>query len=237
MIDSLRKFYQSIAEPYPNMKTTIVSLLGLSACVSHAVILVTPTSLSNDSGVSEFFALGNIIDNSGLSGPADFSNYATVTHAAASGTTAWTTNNPNGAGDYFLAGNEGTAAIVSFNLGGSFEVSDFVFWGYHFGAANGNEAREFSFEFSNDGGGSFGAPVVVSNDLGTYAIGDAVTLPLGGNFTADTVRMTMADNHFGGAAAGGDRLGLGEVKFVAIPEPSTSLLAGLAGLALLRRRR
>lgn len=219
------------------MKTTTIGLFGLSACLSQAVILVTPTGLSNDSGVSEFFPLGNIIDNSGLSGPADFSNYITITHAAASGSTAWTTDAPNGAGDYFLAGSEGTSAVVSFDLGSSYAVSDFVFWGYHFGAANGNESREFSLEFSNDGGGSFGAPVVVSNPLSTFAIGDAVTLPLGGTFDADTVRMTILDNHFGGTAPGGDRLGLGEVKFVAVPEPSTSLLAGLAGLALLRRRR
>jgi len=219
------------------MKSCILCFLGLSAGLSQAVILVTPTGLSNDSGVSEFFALGNIVDGSGLSGAADFSNYTSITHAAASGTTAWTTDAPNGAGDYFLAGSPGTPAVVSLDLGTSYEISDFVFWGYHFGAPNGNEAREFSLEFSNDGGTSFSAPVVVANPLSVYAADQASTLSLGATFTADTVRMTVTDNHFGGASPGGDRIGIGEVKFIAIPEPSTSLLVGLAGLALLRRRR
>lgn len=51
------------------------------------------------------------------------------------------------------------------------------------------------------------------------------------------MRLTVVNNHFGGTAADGDRLGLGEVKFVAVPEPSKAILVGLGGLAFLRRRR
>lgn len=219
------------------MNKATFGLFALSAGLAPAVILVNPTGVTNDSGVSEFFSLGNIVNNSGLSGVADFSNYTSITHIAAGAGTAWTTNNPNGAGDYFQAGSEGTTAIVTFDLGGTFGVTDLVYWGYHFGAPNGNEVREFSLEFSSDGGGTFGAPVVVSSPLSNYAFATAVTLPLGGTYTADTVRATFTDNHFGGTADGGDRLGLGEVKFVAIPEPSTALLGGVALLGLLRRRR
>lgn len=219
------------------MNQVTLGLFALSVGLAPAVILVNPTGVSNDSGVSEFFPLGNIINNSGLSGAADFSNYTTITHGAAGAGTAWTTNNPNGSGDYFLASSPGTRAIVTLDLGGTFALTDLVYWGYHFGASNGNEVREFSLEFSSDGGGTFGGPVTVSSPLSTYAIGTAVTLPLGGTFTADTVRATFTDNHFGGDAAGGDRLGLGEVKFVAVPEPSTTLLGGLALLGLIRRKR
>lgn len=219
------------------MKRTFMTILILSTGLVPAAVLITPAGVTNTSGVSEFFALSNIVDDSGLSGAATFANYNTITHSSASGGTAWTTTNPNGAGDYFLASNPGTPAVLTLDLGAVYEVTDFVFWGYHFSNnANGNESREFTLEFSTDGGASFGAPVTVSNPLGTYAVQNASTLPLGGAFAADTIRLTVDDNHFGGTAAGGDRLGLGEVKFV-VPEPSSFLLSGLAALTLLRRRR
>ncbi|MGC6457541.1 MAG: PEP-CTERM sorting domain-containing protein [Akkermansiaceae bacterium] len=59
--------------------------------------------------------------------------------------------------------------------------------------------------------------------------------PLGGSFDANAVRMTITDNHFGGPASE-DRVGMGEVRFVAIPEPSTLLLGGLALFGLVRQK-
>ncbi|MDA7888721.1 PEP-CTERM sorting domain-containing protein [Akkermansiaceae bacterium] len=219
-------------------KATLLAF-AVSVAALPAAVLVTPTNLTNTSGVSEFFAANNIINDTGLSGAATLANYTTITHAAAGVGNAWTTNNPNGAGDYFLGASPGILPVFTLDLGGSYELTDFVFWGYHFNANNANEGRQFSLEFSNNGGGSYGAPVIIENPLSTYAFSSASTLSLGGTFTADTVRVSIPDNHFGGVAPGGDRVGLGEVKFIgdAIPEPSTSLLGGLALLGLLRRRR
>ncbi|MFC4992896.1 hypothetical protein [Rubritalea tangerina] len=216
------------------------SLTGLllgSACAG-AAILVTPTGLTNSSGVSEFFPAANLINDSGLSGAADFSNYTSITHASAANTNAWTTTNPNGADDYFLVSSPGVTPVFEFDLGGSYALTDFVFWGYHFNAANGNEAREFFFEFSTDGGGSYTSSTTVSNSLSDFAVQNAETLNLGGTFSANTVRMTIQDNHFGGSASGGDRVGLGEVKFVAIPELSSFglLVIGTVGVLGFRRR-
>lgn len=217
-------------------KKTLIAAAAISAGSASASVLITPAGVTNTSGVSEFFPLANIANNSGLSGSATFANYNTITHGGAGAGNAWTTDNPNGSGDYFLSGSPGTPAIVTLDLGAVYEVTDFVFWGYHFGTPNGNESREFSLEFSTDGGGSFGAPVTISNPLSTYAVQNANTLSLGGAFAADTVRLTIDDNHFGGTAPGGDRLGLGEVKFV-VPEPSSMMLSSLTAFALLRRRR
>lgn len=72
--------------------------------------------------------------------------------------------------------------------------------------------------------------------MGTLAVQNALTLPLGGTFDANFVRMTVTDNQFGGAP-GGDRLGMGEIRFIAVPEPSTALLGSLALLGLIRRKR
>jgi hypothetical protein len=124
-------------------------------------------------------------------------------------------------------------------LGQEYRLTDLVFWGYHFGGANGNEGREFRLEFSTDGGGSFGAPVVVATPLSSFAVANPLTLNLGGTFNADFVRLSVLDNHFGGSAAGGDRVGLGEVRFIGevVPEPTVALLGSLGLLGLLRRRR
>lgn len=222
------------------MKSTIFpTLLAISAASLQAAVLVTPTGLTNTSGVSEFFTAINIVNDTGLSGAADIGNYTTITHGAAGGGNAWTTADPNGGGsDYFDAGSPGTLPVFTLSLGQSYPLTDLVFWGYHFGSANGNEGREFLLEFSTDGGGSFPTSTTVSNPLSTYAVANAATLSLSGTFDADTVRLSIPDNHFGGTAPGGDRVGLGEVKFVSsIPEPSTALLGSLAGLLLLRRRR
>ena len=221
------------------MKTkTILALAALTVGSANAAVLITPTGLNNTSGVSEFFPAINIINNTGLSGAADIANYNTITHGNASATTAWTTIDPAPAGgDYYAQG--GTAAIFTLTLDQLYAVTDFVFWGYHFGAGNGNEGREFTLSFSTDGGATFPTSTSVSNPLSTFAVSGAATLSLGGTFNANALQLEITDNHFGGTAAGGDRIGLGEVKFIgdAVPEPSTVLLGGLSMLALLRRRR
>jgi hypothetical protein len=227
------------------MKSILLPLaLTFSVTTAGAATLVTPTSASASltftpptPGIG-FFPLGNIINNSGLSGAADAGNYTTITHAAASDTTAWTTDDPApGGGDWFAEGNAPVAIVLG--LDGAYTLTDFVFWGYHFGAGNGNEARAFTLDFSTDSGATYGPSVAIENTLGGHAVASAVTLPLGGVFTANTVRVTITDNQAGGGFAGGDRLGLGEVKFLGtvVPEPSVALLGALGALGMLNRRR
>lgn len=221
------------------MKTkTIIALAALTVGSANAAVLITPTGLTNTSGVSEFFPAINIINNTGLSGAADINNYNTITHGAAGTGSAWTTIDPApAAGDYYAQG--GTAAIFTLTLDQLYAVTDFVFWGYHFNAPNGNEGREFTLNFSTDGGATFPTSTSVSNPLSTFAVSGAATLSLGGTFNANALQLEITDNHFGGTSPGGDRIGLGEIKFIgdAVPEPSTALLGSLAMLGLLRRRR
>ena len=117
---------------------------------------------------------------------------------------------------------------------GEFNLTDLVVWGYD---GNANEASDFTIEFSDDGGTSFYDSV----DVRTNAfLGDnSVALTLGDEYTADFVRLTLTDNVEGRnltSLAGGDRDGLGEIRFLAapavVPEPASLAIWSLIGLGL-----
>lgn len=225
------------------MKTNIALAL-LSIASANAAVLVNPTGIaytttpSQELGGLNLDNENNLINGNGLSAIPDFGNYTSVTHAAASFSApgnAWTTIDPGGStADFYAAG--GIAPVFDITLDQTYPLSDFVFWGYHFDTPGGNEGREFLLEFSTDGGSTIASSTTVSTPVGTLAVQNALTLPLGGTFDANFVRMTVTDNQFGGAP-GGDRLGMGEIRFIAVPEPSTALLGSLALLGLIRRKR
>jgi hypothetical protein len=219
--------------------STLLLLAGAAfAGRAGAASIVTPSGISHTGTAVEFFTTeANLINGNGLSGTPTLANYGTITHGPADAGNAWVTNDPAPAGGDFFADSGGATVVFDMSFGQLHPFTDLVFWGYHFGSANGNEARAFQLEFSSNGGGTFGAPVLVASPLSAFAVANPLTLSLGGTFNADFVRLTVLDNHFGGSAAGGDRVGLGEIRFIAVPEPATALLGSLGLLGLLRRRR
>ena len=177
-----------------------------------ALEIITPASSQLLAG-TEFYPAANITNGSGLSGTPTGENYATITHSAASGSTAWTTDAPGGGSVDYFALNPATAPIPVFLLRFTeeHEFSDFIYWGYHFGNANGNEVKSFTLEFSTDGGSTFDSSVSLTSPSITQSA--ATTLPLGGTFSANAIRLTLTDNWFEDYG-GGDRAGLGEVRFL-----------------------
>jgi hypothetical protein len=217
------------------MKTYLIQLAALAAALGSAApcsaqFIVAPDSITFTGTAVEFFATeANLINGTGLSGSLTFDNYTTITHAAAGAGNAWVTTNPAGSGDFFPTGQ---TVVFDLAFPQLHRFTDFVFWGYHFGGGNGNEGRRFSLEFSTDGGANFGPPVIVQRALGAATVANAATLSLGGEFDADFVRLSVLDNHFG-AIGGGDRVGLGEIRFLAdIPRDpwiSTAPVSGSSG--------
>ena len=136
-------------------------------------------------------------------------NYQSVTHLAANGTTAWTTTAPGGgSADYY---NFGPDPVFLLRFDEIHQFSDLVYWGYHFGNPNGNEARSFRLEFSEDEGSTFGNPIeVVSPSISRSA---STTLDLDGPWSGNAIRLTLTDNWFEGFG-GGDRVGIGEIRFL-----------------------
>ncbi|MFN5960124.1 MAG: PEP-CTERM sorting domain-containing protein, partial [Verrucomicrobiota bacterium] len=106
----------------------------------------------------------------------------------------------------------------------------------------GNSASQLSLDFSVDGGLSFVSSVGGLAVNTNASVGGAAEATFG-VVNANFIRATFTDNHFdpANAGAGGDRLGIAEIRFTGgepIPEPGSALLAGLGLIAAsLRRRR
>jgi hypothetical protein len=202
--------------------------------------LIRPIDATSSTAGSDLYTVRHLIDDSGLNGVATLTNLGSITHAGSGSSNSWVTTNPNGGGDYYLASNPGPDPVLTFDLGGLFELTDVVAWNY---SVPGNAGMDFTIEFSAEGS-PFGSPLMLTVP---QAAGSAHVIPLGDTFLADTVRVTFTDNYFG-SGAGGDRVGLNEIKFIgaefvapvaAVPEPATLIIAtlGLLGMGWLGRRR
>lgn len=226
------------------MKKTLLLSPLMAASAHAATLMITPTSISyTNSPNQEQTGLFldnelNIINGSGLSAAPTVGNVNTVTHASVSLSSpgnAWATVDIGpGAGDFFAEG--GNAPVFAIDLGATYSVTDFVIWGYHFGANNGNHPKNITLEFSTNGGTSYGSPLpILVPNAGAFNGADVVTFAAQ---NANHVRLTVTDNYFG-SYSGGDRVGISEIRFMgdAVPEPSAAILGSLGALALLRRRR
>lgn len=214
---------------------SLVALMAIpvSAEVVHPVGVTTthPTDVP-------LLDVENLINGSGLSlpnGSITDANIASVTHEGqvfGNGTneSTYTTPDPN-------------RPTLTFDLGGVFSVIAAYVWNYHdndgfFGSTlsgNGTSLATVTFEL---GGMPVGPSVVIAPDSAPTTIGvDALPsfhlLSLTG-IAADKVLITL-DDHF----AGGDRVGLGEVRFIAsvIPEPTSLALVVLGASAAMFSRR
>jgi len=183
----------------------LFSLLIIPLAASE---IITPASVTLQVG-TEFYPAANVRNGSGLSATPTLANYQTVTHAGANSSTAWTTNAPGGgSADYYTFG---PAPVFLLQFAETHNFSDLIYWGYHFNTPNGNEGKAFRLEFSENGGATFGASIeVIAPAISRSA---STTLDLGGNSSADAIRLTVIDNWFEDFG-GGDRVGIGEFRFI-----------------------
>jgi len=197
-------------------------LLLITAANTAFAVVITPTSITYTGTGIEFFTDENrLIDGSGLSGALDptGANINTITHGGAGQATGWVTDDPTpGGGDYYVDSG-GATVTFDIDLGSTFSLVQFASWPYNFGASNGNTLAAATLEFSTNGGSSFDSMQDISIPLVTAAPANANIIDLA-PVDADFIRMTVTDNHFGGPAAGGDRVGLAEIRFLDDAAPS-----------------
>lgn len=175
---------------------------------TEAFELITPVGVRSRTADTDYLPATRLIDNSGLPDALDL---RFVIHGDAASSTAWVTTNRFA--DYFQDNPE--PPQLTFDLGESKDVTAMLMWGYYFfnfGNAVGNEAKRFDIAFSADGE-RYSEPETFTNDV--PVAGRAATLGPFENPAAKTarfVRVAITDNH--APMSGGDRVGIGEVRFV-----------------------
>ena len=138
------------------------------------------------------------------------------------------------------------APVLVFDLGADVDLTEISVWNYSDGNTNG--ASEISVEFATeaDGDAGFGTSIMLNPVLPVaFDATPRQSLPFGETVTARYVQVTVTDNYFDppgdgtgmNPLAGGDRVGLREVAFAVIPEPTSAAIAlGALGVIALGRR-
>ncbi|MDX6767589.1 MAG: PEP-CTERM sorting domain-containing protein [Candidatus Methylacidiphilales bacterium] len=219
--------------PLKSLVSAIVLLAMLGT--ASAQIIVRPTAVSETGLGTAGGSLVNIIDGSGLSA-------AMNTGDAYTGT--WSTHSTGGGGDAWISAfyPNGTNSMT-FTLGGAYTLQGFNLWQYNETGYTVRSFNGFSISTSTDGVNfnSTGITLTSANlpqapGVSTYT-GIYTTLS-GTNLTGVThVRFENISSYAGDNPEFYIR-GASEVRFVAVPEPSTWALLTLGGavLVVLRRR-
>lgn len=185
--------------------------------------LLTPISVASDSSATDLFSASNLINNSGLNPVPTLTSYESAQHGSANPSRAWATAAPGGGGrDYFSGANPDP--VLTFTLPDLYQITHLVVWGFYYTSPNNTEAKDFTLEFSTDGGRTWAGQTNVTH---RKTAAESETIPLPRKFHANAVRLTITDNYYVFRGVGGERVGLGEVKFLgqppAGPNPSVSL--------------
>jgi len=221
-------------------KLLLISITAaLTASVASAATIVTPVSATASDEVS---SASNTINGSGLFTDATL----TTPNNSITGLHYRDDTDTNDFSDVYSWTWSSTGNIntkwIEFDLGAEYELSGAYVWQTTFGN-EGRQLRTFDIDLSTDDVNystqvaAALLPQVVTADLGNGVA--ATYFDFGTNVTARYVRFEIIGTY---ERPAGDRNwlgGLGEVRFEAVPEPSSfALLAGMFGLTavMLRRR-
>ena len=196
--------------------TTVLVISPADLAAQHASVqlqAITPTAIAQtqgDSLTSLGYAIDNLINGSGLSDTPTEANLDTVTHSSGR-MSAWVTQT-QGDPSYFEDPSDHLDPQFTLTLDGPYSLSELVIWGY---GGNTNEASDFTVEFSTDGGNSYSTATETVQTSGLVG-NDHARLAFDVAHETNFVRLTITNNAKvrGFLGAGGDRVGLGEIRFI-----------------------
>ena len=212
------------------MKTIIplAALAGLALTASTSSAAVTFANIDTAVASSSVAAGRNLtqtINSTGLSGGGTSGDILSEMHL----------NNDNNDDIYWLSAHTGgnvAGEVLTFTLQSASVVDAVHMWGYDRSGDTRRSIQNFDLSFSTNGGGTYANTIAL-----TLAVPSADPIPVQTlNFAQQTgvthIRITNMTNY-----GDSNYVGLSEIRFSAVPEPTTTALLGLGGLALILRRR
>ena len=216
-------------------KTFITAaVLATAMHASAAITIIDPISVSKEGGGDPFNgSLSQVIDNSGLSFDLNTGDLVPSTLPTHDGGTSYAANAVRWFTiDIFSA--EVPDALI-FDLGQVYStgLGDILFWNYSEQGAGDRGISDVTASFSSDGISYFGDTTV------NFTQASLIDNPFAGE--------TVGLNQYGDiryvkftditGPADGSLIGFSEIRFTALPEPSSTALLGLGRVALMLRRR
>ena len=198
----------------------LAAFAGLALSANAAVTVITPVS---EEATAQFGDFVNTIDGAGLSGGGTSGDILSETNVGGSGTFALFPGGPDFTGD-----------SVTFTLAEASTVDRVHLWVYNNGTWG--TITGFDLEFSTDNGSTF--PTIATGITFNIAeLTNVQTKTFAQQTGVTDIRLSNVVVTGGNTAYAG----LDEIRFggdqAAIPEPTTTALLGLGGLALIMRRR
>jgi hypothetical protein len=218
--------------------TTLAVATALGSYANAASIIIKPTNAAEYSQFGGRTAMNTINDTdttieTGDAVPSPWPELNTVK------TQSWLSNALNGTtntiGDQW----------VVYDLGDTYSLGGANIWGYGGGSTDRvRSINDFNISYATTLSDTFGSAASVANDF-SGSVSNTLAQPSasGGSIqpgtffslSPTTARYALIDvvsSH----SSSPDYVGLGEIRFTTVPEPSSTALLGLGGLALLLRR-
>ena len=204
-------------------------VLCFSISFSQAIVFHTIDSVMTSTS-GDHYAVNRLIQGEGFGFDAN-----SLESLGTFNNNAWVTNSASGG--YFSSN---SPIELIFDLGSDVTIGEISTWGY--ANDNNNGARNFSLQFATDAEGNTGFGTSISYNPDFVADQDPTSRDdqlFSEKVFARYIKMIITSNYNGTPGnGGGDRVGLHEVAFSAVPEPSSAMLLGLAlaGNSLRRKK-
>jgi len=191
---------------------TLTASLTLAAAQANTII--TPNTPTGNVAPNAGSSYASLVNGAGLSfAVTSGMNVASALLAKESTAVADKYVTPASGSDYFAAG---TIPVLTFDLGKTYyNVSSIVLWNYQVAV---NNLTEFSLDFYSDAAATVKIGSTISGLTATAITTNAQQIAFSGVYGVRSIKLTMTDNN------GGNRVGIGEVRFAGTPAPDAIVI-------------